>query len=344
MRFSTLTLGVFTAATLLFTSCKKEETTPPETPSTPASGITALISNKSWASDSVNVLIDDSGMVNIIGLYDDIQKLTIKVSGYVVNKEYKINQFTPTKVLYYDSSETKAQNYDSKVEEINTGKVVITKYDQAKKLISGTFAFTLRNSKDTRLLTVEDGVFTDLPYINLKDPDPVADPDTLECAFQPYDIASKLGFTIDGLPYTDSITVSETEGDRQIYRGEGGTTKFSCYDGYTWFYQDRATSFGGSSPVFMKIAKQKMVKGVQWTQEFNNTNDSLRFTYYMEGIESHSVGDKAYENAYRIKVTVSGKADGHSYTTETFRLWVVKSVGIVESEHYKFKLTSQKFF
>ncbi|MES2627460.1 MAG: DUF6252 family protein, partial [Bacteroidota bacterium] len=158
MRSSVIRLGIFILFSTVLLSCKKDEPAPVVASETPQ-GIQALINNRSWVADSTSASIDTLGALRIYAIQGEGKELVILLPTAQL-KEYKINEFTTTvKATYLDSNEVEVKKYNSLVDDTYSGKIIITAIDTKTHLISGTFRFNLKNTKDMRLMTFEDGTF-----------------------------------------------------------------------------------------------------------------------------------------------------------------------------------------
>lgn len=337
MRIPFNCLSALALVTVLFSSCKKD---PPATvtPSAPRSNFHATIGNKNWDSQLSYASID-SGKVSIYGTTLEGKALNLEIAGVAV-KTYKVNQFTPSSASYVDSNEIAVKNYDSKVEDQYSGNITITKFDEVKKTISGTFSLVLRNTTDQRLLSVEDGVFSEISYLGFVDTLP--DPDN--CDYMPYRIGSTFSFNQDGISFDDSIVETvQIDGRTEFVSTED--FRWSCFENFTYFFNWNLTSFdNGDSAVAMKVAKNGMLSGTTWNQQVNSFGDSLTINYVVDAIEpSRVVGGETFTGVFKVNATISGKSNGQPFTNETVTFWMVSGVGLVECSRNNYFLEDYEF-
>lgn len=143
---------LFTAITLI--SCKKDEPIGQGSNPLPRGKIHATIGNKAWDANLVAFAVVN-GRLKISANPQD---------GSIL--EFDLNGIKPGQYLIVDTSSSKAvYTTDSVVYNSQSsykGNVTITNYDTLNGLISGTFNLVLSNSISKKLLSVEDGVFTNV--------------------------------------------------------------------------------------------------------------------------------------------------------------------------------------
>ncbi len=146
----------FAFAIIALVSCKKEEPKPVVEIPTPRTNFHATISNKPWDSE-VSAAAEDGGRLKISGTPVDGTILEIDLNG-IAQGTYEINDSSASTIRF----STDSADYTSTGNKSLTGKVIVTK--NAGGQVSGTFDVTLVNSLTGRMLTIEDGVFTDVAF------------------------------------------------------------------------------------------------------------------------------------------------------------------------------------
>ncbi len=162
-----ISLLAFSLMTLLFvSSCKKDPAPAAAIPKFNA--FEARIDNKPWKADSVSAYIFENRII-IKGFSSDGRTLTFDLDGTTA-KTYKLNALTKSKVTLRDSNFTKISNYNTNVEGIYTGEVIVKTIDIDKRLISCSFQFTMVGVENGRLIDIQDGIVVDVPYFSFVAP------------------------------------------------------------------------------------------------------------------------------------------------------------------------------
>jgi hypothetical protein len=150
-------------------SCQKEVSTESSMDgSSQVKGVLKMkIDGKQWVADKVATASIMAGYINITGISKDKKFFTITLMKDVV-KTYKLNpvDFEGGAALS-DSAELNNNSYGTMQSDdiaLAGGTVTVSKIDQSKKTISGTFQFKLFREEDSTQKVITEGVFEDLVY------------------------------------------------------------------------------------------------------------------------------------------------------------------------------------
>ncbi len=149
----------FLAVALLFASCKKEK---PEETVEVTSGVHtnfyATIDNKPWDAN-ISAYRVENGRLIIAATPENGTLLQFELPSTKLGT-YIVSDTSVTDVLFSNDS----ADYTGKhvINPDYYGKIILSKYDTATKKISGTFELVLANTINKRMITIEDGHFTDV--------------------------------------------------------------------------------------------------------------------------------------------------------------------------------------
>jgi len=150
-------ISLLSAILLSSTACKKDKE------ETEATAISVKIDGNTWNADlSVSVYISSTGITSILGSSGLSEQVQIFFKG---NSTGTYNFTTDFEDAYCVFAYMSGDIYTSANANVPTGQIIVTKYDQEKKLISGTFHFTGINFEDESKLFTE-GVFTNVKFEN----------------------------------------------------------------------------------------------------------------------------------------------------------------------------------
>jgi hypothetical protein len=125
------------------------------------------IDGKQWVADYVATASIMAGYINITGISKDRKTFTITLMDDVV-KTYKLNPIdTEGGAALADSTEFNNNSYGTMQGDDSTlagGTVTVSKIDEAKKTISGTFKFKLFREEDSGQKVITEGIFENLVY------------------------------------------------------------------------------------------------------------------------------------------------------------------------------------
>ena len=140
---------------------------------TGAGSMGAVIDGNSWKSSTLAYGTVSSGIISVIGLKTTTDLTTITTETItlfisatatgtypltVTGSGVNYASYTKTTSPLANPSNVTSTTY---LTSLNSGTVVVTKYDTANKIVSGTFTFTAKN--DTKTVSVSSGVF-DIKY------------------------------------------------------------------------------------------------------------------------------------------------------------------------------------
>ncbi len=150
-------------------SCQKEVSNESSTDGSSAvNGVLKMkIDGNQWVADKLATASIMAGYINITGISKDKKLFTITLMDDVV-KTYKLNpvDFEGGAALS-DSAELNTNSYGTMQSDdmaLAGGTVTVSKIDEAKKTISGTFQFKLFRDEDSTQKVITEGVFEDLVY------------------------------------------------------------------------------------------------------------------------------------------------------------------------------------
>lgn len=144
---------------ILFTSvsCKKDK----EEKETTA--VSVKFDGTVWTADqSAAVYVSATGMTTVIASSGLSSQLQIFFKGNSTGTYNFTTEFTDAYCLFANMN---GNMYTSVAIDTPVGQIIVTKYDQEKMLLSGTFYFTGINSEDEPKLFSE-GVFTNVMFEN----------------------------------------------------------------------------------------------------------------------------------------------------------------------------------
>lgn len=179
----------FCVLAILLTSCKKESTS-----TNPASNIavdsigfrakviTSSSVNKKWRTTAANsnqttavggidyfairggINPDELTLMSFGKFTDDTSsntgRLTIFIGGVTNTGTFNVDGINANNAVLSIFDGNNLEHYTSDIN--NQGSIIITKYDTTNKSISGTFSFKLVSNG--KIIKVENGVFTDIPF------------------------------------------------------------------------------------------------------------------------------------------------------------------------------------
>ncbi len=149
--FKYLLLVAIVFLNLNFTSAKTRLT------DSPKNEFTAKVNGKSWKAGVVVCNIEISSM-EFFGIADDKNGIKIIINAAPAEGTFNISQHSGHKIIYGPSEATYTLGKE------DAGKVIITKYDKERKLISGTFEITLTDAKSGKKVNITNGAFTNLAF------------------------------------------------------------------------------------------------------------------------------------------------------------------------------------
>jgi len=157
------------AITALFIiSCSKEVSvdTTHASPAGASGNFRAKIDGKEWVADKVTEAVRLQGIISIAGISVDKKTVAITLLDSGVHT-YTLSSTTINVAAYIDSSVADPTSLTTNAG-INPGDaggtLTITKIDESKKTISGTFQFTVFHPDNNQKKTFTEGVFADIPY------------------------------------------------------------------------------------------------------------------------------------------------------------------------------------
>lgn len=175
--FKLTALAILTIA-FAFSSCKKKDDSPAPSSNSGAK-ITCNVNGKNWSSKSASEKINmqDSFVygVNATMEADTLEMVAISVDGADTSWILITGTLNPNKLGTYTQDDVAAIYFPSFdaltifnifMNYTITSSVTITKYDAAKKTISGTFNISMETSSGTNY-TVNSGKFDDIPFVEL---------------------------------------------------------------------------------------------------------------------------------------------------------------------------------
>ncbi|MGZ5283912.1 MAG: DUF6252 family protein, partial [Bacteroidia bacterium] len=122
----------------------------------PKTEFSAKVDGKVWNGGIVACNVEISSF-EFFG-FGDQNGMNIILNSPAGEGTFEISKKSKHKVSYGSTEE----NYT--IGATDAGKVIITKYDKAKKLFSGTFEFTLTNEKTGKKVKITDGVITNMEF------------------------------------------------------------------------------------------------------------------------------------------------------------------------------------
>ncbi len=150
------------ACFVLLSSCGKDEK--PVDVSVPFNGMKARVDNKFWVAEDVKATVyTDKNTFVLTGSRSDGTKLSISFGSIKVGK-LPIYGVTVSNATYLDSTSSKVRHYDTQVDEDAGGILEITSLNVVTQRASGRFKFNLRSIPDGKLMSVEDGEFTNIEF------------------------------------------------------------------------------------------------------------------------------------------------------------------------------------
>lgn len=142
-----------------FISCKKNETNP--IPSTPTIGITAKINGISFIDDgTVEANKLGNVLTSIVAIDTSVINSIVLSFGYTDTGTYIIGAENIGAIYrIYDENGNGTNCFAEE------GVILITKYDLTSKLLSGSFHFKARNPNSGSLVSITEGVISDIPIV-----------------------------------------------------------------------------------------------------------------------------------------------------------------------------------
>lgn len=148
-------------------ACHKE--TSIERDSGQAADMVATIGAQSWeAADSTQTAIFTNGLAIISGTSVDGQEISITLNDTVVGL-YTLNQSSPSLAVYanLDSVGSYAYSTNQGADTSQAGGTVnVISVDPVRRIISGIFSFKAYRNQDNSQVTVTQGVFYNIPYVD----------------------------------------------------------------------------------------------------------------------------------------------------------------------------------
>ena len=157
-----------TLVALFIISCSKEVSvdTLNAAPAGVSGNFRAKIDGNDWVADKITEAARLQGIISIAGISNDHKTVVITLLDSGVHT-YTLSNTTINVAAYVDSSAATPASLTTNAG-INPGDaggtVTITKIDESKKTISGTFQFAVFHPDNNRKKTFTEGVFTDIPY------------------------------------------------------------------------------------------------------------------------------------------------------------------------------------
>jgi len=195
-----------------FISCTKEMSEEGKNGPGPGAGdFYATIGGNLWNADSLQLVLVSSDGVSINGLSKTGDQISILLPAFKIGT-YSLGTQSSSYALYANLLTANTNVYVSNAGAAG-GTVIISSIDTVKRVVSGSFQFTLTNPVDNSTQTVAKGVFDYVPYtagVVGVIPPPGAPKDTLEV-------------TVDGNKFFASdIEISDSAG-QMLIAGFSGT-------------------------------------------------------------------------------------------------------------------------
>ncbi|MES2627462.1 MAG: DUF6252 family protein [Bacteroidota bacterium] len=150
---------------IVIVSCKKEKETeqpPPVQPVVEKGNASARIANKTWIATTAYARITDGKfMIHLSSTDGRSIDFTLKSTQQT---QFTFNKFQTVNSVVYKSEDEKT--YNSQVELEYSGELTVSAYNNFDQTLTGTFSVILANTKDQRLITIEDGRFDQIPVID----------------------------------------------------------------------------------------------------------------------------------------------------------------------------------
>ncbi len=237
------TAGSFNIATSS-TSCSFSVIVVPGVVVPPVTGnFTATINGTPWVADRIAQAARMNGIINISGLGIDKKFITITLQDSGVH-QYTLDYTNAANAgAYTDSNSTNVLAFTSNagLTPGQTGGVVnITSIDETNKTMSGTFSFKARRDVDNAIVTITEGVFTNISYITTLPP--TASSDTLTAKvggvdFVPTSVNGISAFSMLNLSGSDNtgsrsigLTLPDNIGVGTYTLGPIGSTYYAQYN------------------------------------------------------------------------------------------------------------------
>jgi Family of unknown function (DUF6252) len=252
------------------TSCQKEISE--ETGAGPSTGVNGVLKMKidgqQWVADEVAGASILGGFIAITGISKDNKTFLIQVEDLGVTT-YQLDQQSLGGAALTDENEINQNSYTTNQGlDLNDagGQVVITKIDQTKKTITGTFSFKMFRDIDSKQLVITEGVFEDLKYTTELPPTTGSDLSVK------IDGTAWAGKSVAGLAQSGTLTISATELDLSKTVGLSmpsditpGTYDFSQFGPYIGLYLKGTSVFLGATSGKLIISEHntatKTIKG-----------------------------------------------------------------------------------
>jgi hypothetical protein len=144
-------------AALLFLTLNTANAAKDKLTEDPKSEFNAKVNNKDWKAGFTMCNVEISSL-EISGFGDNKFGISLSIDGSPREGTFEISKKSKNKASYssIDTKYTVGAN--------DVGKIIITKYDAAKKLFSGTFELKLTDAKTGKKVTITDGKFNNLAF------------------------------------------------------------------------------------------------------------------------------------------------------------------------------------
>ena len=284
--------GLYALVILILISCGKEksiDTLGSTGNPTTATGVLKMsINGKPWIADNVAAASMLQGIIAIYGRSNDQKTFIITLTGTTTG-EYQLDRNSIHAAAWTDSMETSPEAYTTNQGNTPTdagGKVFVTKIDDVKKTISGTFQFNMYRDLDTGRKTVVDGVFDNLSFGT-----PSGNPGSGTGGTGSGNTAgNSLSVTVDsavytakqvsGIIYTDKLIINAAENPGTRVVGfqlplaiTAGTYDLSSFGDYLALYGASLTeSYSSESGKLTIVEHDKAGKKIRGTFAFKGVN------------------------------------------------------------------------
>jgi hypothetical protein len=172
--FRVLRLCLIVIAGLSIASCSKEKSVEKNTGGSGSlvNGVLKMkIDGQQWVADAAAGATVESGIIGIYGISKDKKQFVITLSG-TASGTYKLDQVLLNAAALTDSNDTNLNAFASNQGDSTQagGTVIITKIDQDKKTISGTFQIKVFREMDNKGKVLTEGIFEDLSFAPVEPP------------------------------------------------------------------------------------------------------------------------------------------------------------------------------
>ena len=162
--------GLYALVMLILVSCGKEKSIDTlgttGNPTTSTGVLKMTINGKPWVADKFAAASILQGVTAIYGMSYDHKSFIISLTGTTTG-EYQLDQNSFHAAAWTDSTETSSNAYTTNQGNSLAdagGKVFVTRIDDVKKTVSGTFQFKMYRDLDNGQKTVIDGVFENISF------------------------------------------------------------------------------------------------------------------------------------------------------------------------------------